>query len=55
MLTEEDIKKITDAQIEAQKQIFFTKDEMDEKFYSKTDMDKKFSGLQTAVDAFAFN
>ena len=49
MLTIDDIKKITDAQIEAQKEIFFTKEEMDEKFYSKTDMDLKFSKLQTSI------
>ncbi|GEM_PF-1534743 len=53
MLTAEDIKKITQAQIEAQKEIFFTKGEMDEKFYSKSGMDVKFSNLQTSVDAIA--
>jgi len=51
MLTAEDIKKITAAQIEAQKDYFFTKDEMDEKFYSKAEMDTKFSGLQSSVYA----
>jgi len=51
MLTSEDIKKITEAQLEAQKDYFFTKDEMDERFYSKTEMDTKFSGLQSSVDA----
>jgi len=50
MLTDEDIKKITQAQIEAQKEIFFTKDELEEKFYSKTEMDVKFFSLQ---DVFA--
>jgi hypothetical protein len=53
MLTSDDIKKITQAQIEAQKEVFFTKDEMDAKFYSKTEMDVKFSSIQTSVDAIA--
>jgi len=43
MLTNDDIKRITDAQIEAQKEIFYTKEEFD----------KKFSTLQTSVDAIA--
>jgi len=43
MLSPQDIKKLTEAQIEAQKEIFYTKE----------DMDKKFSKLQTSVDAFA--
>jgi len=51
MLTKDDIKQITNAQIEAQKEIFFTKDEMDEKFYSKTEMDEKFKNLQIPIDA----
>ena len=51
MLTKDDIQQITNVQIEAQKEIFFTKEEMDEKFYSKTEMDKKFSNLQTPIDA----
>ena len=51
MLTSNDIKKITGAQIEAQKEIFFTKEEMDEKFYSKAEMDERFKNLQTSVDA----
>ena len=51
MLTKDDIQQITNAQIEAQKEIFFTKEEMDEKFYSKTEMDEKFNNLQTSVDA----
>ena len=45
MLTSEDIKKITDAQIEAQKEVFYTKE----------DLDTKFSNLQTSVDAIALN
>lgn len=43
MLTSEDIKNITDAQIEAQKEVFYTKEELD----------TKFSNLQTSVDAIA--
>ncbi len=43
MLSNEDIKKITEAQIEAQKEVFYTKE----------DLDKKFSRLQTSVDSFA--
>ena len=50
MITSEDIKKITQAQIAAQKDIFYTKEEIDARFYSKEEMDEKFSGLQTAVD-----
>ncbi len=53
MITDEDIKKITQAQLEAQKEIFFTKEEMDEKFYSKPEMDEKFSLLQSSVESFA--
>ena len=43
MLTAQDLKNITQAQIEAQKELFYT----------KTEMDGKFSTLQTAVVAFA--
>ena len=43
MLTNNDIKRITEAQIEAQKEIFYTKE----------DLDKKFSKLQNSVDSFA--
>jgi len=43
MLTADDIKKITDAQIEAQREIFYTKE----------DMDTKFSNLQASVDSIA--
>ena len=43
MLTNDDIKRLTDAQIEAQKEVF----------YSKEDLDKKFNALQTSVDSFA--
>ncbi len=43
MLSIEDIKRITEAQIEAQKEVFYTKE----------DLDKKFSRLQTSVDSFA--
>ena len=53
MLSTDDIKKITDAQITAQKEIFFTKEELEEKFYTKPEMDTKFSGLQTSIDSFA--
>jgi hypothetical protein len=53
MLTKDDIQQITNAQIEAQKEIFFTKEEMDEKFYSKPEMDEKFKNLQTSIDAIA--
>jgi len=60
MLTDEDIKKITKAQIEAQKEVFFTKKEIDEKFYFKAEIDEKFdvvydklSSIQTSVDSFA--
>lgn len=52
MLSTDDIKKITNAQIEAQKQIFFTKDQLEEKFYTKPEMDTKFSGLQSSIDSF---
>jgi hypothetical protein len=45
MLTNNDIKRIISAQIEAQREIFYTKD----------DLDKKFSNLQTSVDAFALD
>lgn len=57
MLTAKDIKRITEAQIEAQKDNFYTKQEMDEKFddinnkisgyYSKQEMDEKFSDVLT--------
>lgn len=50
MLTSNDIKKITQAQIAAQKDIFYTKDEMDKKFLFRTEFNEKFSGLQTSVD-----
>ena len=50
MLTKNDIKQITEAQIEAQKEVFFTKEEMDDKFYSKTEIDVKFNHLQTSID-----
>ena len=53
MLSTDDIKKITDAQIAAQKEIFFTKEELEEKFYTKPEMDTKFSGIQTSIDSFA--
>ena len=49
MLTNNDIKKI----IEAQKDVFYTKDELDENFYSKKELDSKFTKLQTPIDAIA--
>ncbi len=50
MLSDEDIKKLTKAQIEAQKEVFYTKEDLDEKFYSKIEISLKFSNLQ---DVFA--
>jgi len=51
MLTTDDIKKITDAQLDAQKKVFFTKDEMDAKFATKEEISEKFSALQASLDA----
>ncbi|MBI2356264.1 MAG: hypothetical protein HYV13_03625 [Candidatus Doudnabacteria bacterium] len=44
MLTTEDIKRI----IEAEKELFYTKPEMDKKFQK---LENSFSSLQTSVDA----
>lgn len=54
MLSDEDIKKLTKAQIEAQKEVFFTKKELDERFYSKADMDERFYS-KTDMDMKFFN
>jgi hypothetical protein len=53
MLTDADIKKLSDVHIEAQKLHFYTKEDMDERFYTKQEMDEKFSNLQTSVDGIA--
>jgi hypothetical protein len=69
MLSDEDIKKLTKAQIEAQKEVFFTKDELDVKIFNLQDVfatkkemsdgfdniNKKLDNLQTSVVAIAIS
>lgn len=50
MLTPQDIKKITQAQIAAQKHIFFTKKEIYAIFLTKAEFNEKFSKLQGSMD-----
>ena len=50
MLTNEDIENIVKNVVKAEKELFYTKPEMDEKF---TEMKNSFSTLQTSVDGLA--
>lgn len=50
MITDEDTSKIVNKVIEANKQLFYDKLEMDKKFESQR---KEFNNLQTSVESFA--
>ena len=50
MLTNEDIVNIVQAVTKAEKELFYSKTELDEKFQK---MEKSFASLQTSVDGLA--